>query len=572
MERQLSPESSAQPGKWLNERAPHLVAPMDALSPHDPCQEVVCKFSSQSGKTEVALNFLGYIIDRDPGPTLVIQPNTTPMGEAFSKDRIAPMIRDTPALKGKVADPKSRTSGNTQLHKTFPGGHLSIGGANSPAGLASRPIRYLIFDEIDRYEVTKEGNAISLATKRTRTFHNRKILKVSSPTLSGVGIDAEYESADQQYEWHLVCPDCERSQRPALRHFQWPKDQPKDAAYVCEHCGTAHPLDREARLKATGTWVQIKDEGWQKKGFWMSQWASPFATWAETIKEFVDAGKDPAKLRTVVNTAFAEVWEDDQGESADWESLYRRREHYTSPVPDGALVLVAGVDTQDDRLEAEIIGYGLGEESWGIDYIRLYGDPGQPQIWHSLTERLRRSYRRADGVDLDVRLICIDSGGHFTDEVYDWCAKVGRTWAIPVQGAAAFGKPITAFPRKPNRRGVYLTTVGTDTAKELIYGRYQVTELGPGYCHWPVSDAYDETWFRQATSERKVRKYRRGVPYFQWEARGRNEALDCRVYGLAAVRILQQHMGVTLVEAVKPKATPKRGHRSSWVGTRSRWL
>ncbi|WP_366057924.1 phage terminase large subunit family protein, partial [Oceanicoccus sp.] len=166
---------------------------MDALSPHDPCRKVVAKFSAQSGKTEILNNFAGYIMAQNPGPTLVVQPNQRPMGEAFSKDRLAPMIRDTPAISAKVIEAKGKDKKNTIFHRTFPGGHLTIAGASSPAQLASRPIQFLLCDEIDRWVPTKEGDALNLAIKRTLTFWNRKILMVSTPTLDGRGIDAQYE-------------------------------------------------------------------------------------------------------------------------------------------------------------------------------------------------------------------------------------------------------------------------------------------------------------------------------------------------------------------------------------------
>lgn len=260
--RYLSAEASAEPGRWRNSRAPHLVKIMECLSPLDPCEAVVGMLSSQIGKTECVLNFVGYIIDEDPGPILAIQPNVTPMGEAFSKDRIVPMLRDSPSLREKCGDPKARDSGQTITHKQFPGGHLTIAGANSPAGLASRPIRYFLGDEIDRWEVTKEGSALSLARKRLLTYRavgRSKELLVSSPTLAGFGIHAEYAACNEQWELHLRCPDCGATQRPQLRHFLWPSGEPGAVSYVCAACGVAHPASQEARIKARAEWVRVKE-------------------------------------------------------------------------------------------------------------------------------------------------------------------------------------------------------------------------------------------------------------------------------------------------------------------------
>lgn len=548
--RRLSPEASAEPGQWRNERAPHLVAIMDALSPHDPCQEVVGKLSSQTGKTECLLNFAGYIASQDPGPCMIIQPNTAPMGEAFSKDRIAPLFRDTPVLSGMLQK-KGRNSANTLLHKSFPGGHITIGGANSPAGLASRPIRYLMFDEIDRYEITKEGHAIPLATKRTRTFHNRKILKVSSPTLDGVGIDAEYESCDIKHEFQLVCPDCGDSQMPFLRHFQWEGRDISNAVYVCEHCGTAHSIKKQDRIKASGVWVVTEDNGQdRKKGFWMNQFASPFASWVETLAEFLEAKDDPQRLQVVVNTAFAETWKE-QGERVEADMIAERR--YKYDVPDDVLLVVAGVDVQDDRLEIEYVGYGEHWESWGLGYHILYGDPDKPELWAQLDQYLQRTFETEDGRRLAVAATGIDSGGHFTQMVYDFCKmrKARRVWAL--KGMGGEGRAIVTAPSRkkgPNTRPVDLYTVGTDAAKSLIYSRLKITEPGPGYCHY--NHGYDEEYFHQLTAEEIRTKYRKGFAYREWvKTRPRNEALDVRVYALTAATILNPVWDV--LKRSKPK-------------------
>ncbi len=207
----LSPEASAEPGLWNNARARHLIEPMERLNPHSQTERVVLKFSSQSAKTEFLLNFIGYVIDLDPGPILAIQPNVTPMGEAFSKDRVKPMLRDSPTLAAKIGAAKGRTSAQTITHMVFPAGHLTIAGANSPAGLASRPIRYLLCDELDRWEITKEGDPLLLARKRLQTFRARRTAKeliVSSPTYDDIGICAEYARCTQQWEWHLSCQHC----------------------------------------------------------------------------------------------------------------------------------------------------------------------------------------------------------------------------------------------------------------------------------------------------------------------------------------------------------------------------
>lgn len=531
---------------------------MDALSPSDPCEEVVCKFSSQTGKTEIILNFKGFIVDVDPGPILAIQP-TIQMAETVAKDRVAPMVRDTPVLREKIADPKSRSSGNTMLHKSFPGGHLTIGGSNSPAGLASRPIRYCVFDEVDRYETTKEGDAIALATKRSRTFFNRKILKVSSPTLPGVGIDLEYSTSTQCFEWQLECPTCGETQRPALKHFQWEKSDPDSARYVCEHCGEMHDLRLEDRIKASGRWVCVKNEGQRKKAYWMNQFSSPFARWSETITEFLDAGKDPEKLRAFINTALAETWEED-GDGVESSDLESRREHYAAEVPRDGVVLVCGVDTQDDRLEWSVIGFGEGEQAWWVDRGVIYGDPSQAQVWRDLDAVRARRFRHQSGNELTIAATCIDSGGHHTTDVYTYARqhRLERVWAI--KGLGGEGKPLVGKPSKQKigRRNavVELFGVGTDAAKALIFNRLRNDTPGPGYVHFPDAEHFDDEFFAQLTAEKAVTKYVRGYARREWKkTRDRNEALDIFVYALAALRLLNPQYDA-LAQRLNPEPEP----------------
>lgn len=548
--RYLSAEASAEPGRWRNSRAPHLVKIMECLSPLDPCEAVVGMLSSQIGKTECVLNFVGYIIDEDPGPILAIQPNVTPMGEAFSKDRIVPMLRDSPSLREKCGDPKARDSGQTITHKQFPGGHLTIAGANSPAGLASRPIRYFLGDEIDRWEVTKEGSALSLARKRLLTYRavgRSKELLVSSPTLAGFGIHAEYAACNEQWELHLRCPDCGATQRPQLRHFLWPSGEPDAVSYICAACGVAHPASQEARIKARAEWVRVKEcaaHDRRRVGFWANQWASPFASWADTVREFLDAGKDAGKLQAVVNTAFAEPWED-EAEKADGGALLARRESYSaSALPDDILLLSAGVDVQDDRLECEIVGWRAASadeppESWGVEYHVLPGDPAQPGVWAEIDLLLSETWRTESRRELRVQMACVDSGGHHTQQVYAWCAKRTGRHIYAIKGGAGKRPIWPGAGKKRNLRGVSGTvyTLGVDAAKDAIYSRLKIDRPGPGFSHWPVADCYGPAYFAGLTCEqvrtRKVRGF--DVREYFKPSGARNEPLDCRVYALAAL-------------------------------------
>jgi len=514
---------------------------MDALGPSDPCELVVLKFSSQIGKTEVMNNAVGFVISYDPGPILIVQPSAKPMGEAWSKDRLAPMLRDTPVLKGLVKASDKRDSGNTILHKTFPGGHVSVAGSNSPAGLASRPIRYVFFDELDRFETTREGDPVRLAEKRSRAFWNRKILKVSSPTYEDDGIDAEYKRCDQQYEWQLQCLHCESRQFPKFKHFVWDEGDPGTVRYACEHCGAAHESSDESRVKRTGLWICVRNDGILSKAFWCNQWASPFASWADTVREFLASKDDPEQLRTVINTAFAETWTE-PGESIDGHWLMERREKYPVEMP-GGVVVTFGADVQADRIELEVVSWGVGEESWSLDYQIFEGEPTQREVWDEvhrfITETRYESLERKHSITAG----CIDSG-YMASVVYDWVkgARHAHLWAT--KGVEGPTRPLiegrdkrSLRLRKRSRQGYKPELIGVDEGKSVLFRRLLMTKPGAGYCHFPI--ARDEEYFDQLTAERMQRRMVRGHAVREWvKTRPRNEALDCRILAHAAVRLL----------------------------------
>jgi len=324
--------------------------------------------------------------------------------------------------------------------------------------------------------------------------------------------------------------------------------------------------DKKRWMVERGAWLDEQGEPLHPKTkhvafhIWAAYSYSPNAAWGALAEECVSVKDDPEQLQTFINTVLGQTWEA-SGETVDEHALFIRRQHYAAQVPDGALILTAGCDAQDDRFEIEICGWGEHEESWSIDYIRLYGDLSKTTIWNILAERLRKPYRREDGVKLDVKLACIDFGGHFTDEVYQFSKRHGRRWAIPTKGANIPGKPVADFPRKPNKKGVYLTLIGADTAKEVVYRRYGIQDSGPGYCHWPIREEYDEEYFKQVTAEERMKQYSKGHAYYVWDAkRKRNEALDCRVLNLAAIRILQQHRGIDLGRLAQIRARNGKEH------------
>lgn len=531
--RKLSSEASAEPGQWRTDRAPYQREIMNAINDAN-IEIVVVMSSAQVGKTELILNVIGYFIDYDPAPMLLIQP-TLDLAEAFSKDRLATMIRDTTVLKNKVGDIKSKNSGNTLLHKSFPGGHITLAGANSPSSLASRPIRILLCDEVDRYPISAgtEGDPVDLANKRTTTFWNKKKVYVSTPTIKGVSkIEDEYEDSTKE-QWCLPCPYCGKHQP-----LTWGQIRFEDVTMECLYC---RERATETDWKSgKGKWIARNTHN-NKRGFHLNELASPWKSWKEIIADFKKAKRNTETLKVWVNTALGETWEE-QGEKADEETLLKRRERYNANLPDKVLVLTAGVDTQDDRLEVEVVGWGIGKESWGIEYKIFYGDPSQAVVWNQLDDYLSQTWTYANGDGLIISCTCIDSGGHHTSDVYKFCKTREHRRIFAIKGKGGEDIPFVGKASRTNREKVALFNLGVDQGKATLLSRLKIEFEGEGYCHFPIEGdrGYDEAYFKGLTSEKRVVRYYKGKSRSEWIKKSgtRNEPLDLRNYATAALEIL----------------------------------
>lgn len=544
--RMLSAESSAEPGRWHTDKAPYQREIMDAIGDAH-IRRVVIMCAAQLGKTELLLNILGYFMAYAPAPILVMQP-TLDMGQTFSKDRLAPMIRDTPVLRGLV-DVKSRYAGNTILKKNFPGGHITIVGANSATGLASRPIKVLLADEVDRYpgSAGTEGDPLSLAQKRQTTFWDKKTVMVSTPVIKGHSrIETEYNQSTRE-EWNVPCPECGHYQP-----FVWanlifdPDDLQKEIVYKCERCGCVANEYRWKQQSQQGRFV-AENPGAETRGFHLNTLASTFCGWKEIVQKFIVAKEqldqgNPEGMKVWVNTELGETWEE-RGEQVEDTELFNRREIYDAVVPEEVLVLTAGVDVQDDRFEVEIVGWGVGKESWGIRYQKIYGDMLKEQVWEDLDAFLQTVWCKKDGTALRIISCCIDSGGHHTDQVYRFTKERYErgVWAIKGKGGAEV--PYIRNPTTNNRVKTPLFIIGVDVGKALLYQRLRHNTKGPNYCHFPANEeaGYDETYFKGLTSEKMVVRFRKGRSVTVWELKDskykRNEPLDLRNYATAALEI-----------------------------------
>lgn len=572
----LSSESSATHGKYSSKNTPYAVEWMDSIL-DDDATGTVLMVGAQLGKTEVLNNMVGYFIDVDPAPMLMVQP-TVEMGEAWSKERLAPMARDTPAIKDKLSDVKSRTSGNTISHKTFPGGNLAITGANAPSGLAARPRRVVFMDEVDRYPVTagSEGDPVSLAVRRTESFWNAVVVMTSTPTVKGRSrIETEFEASDQR-RYFCPCPKCGHEQTLKWANVRWEEDDGSDAYLHCEGCEEKLTDEDRIWMVKNGKWVATYPER-TLRGYHLPGIASMFRhkrgyknrlhqMASENIK-VKKAGKEA--LRTWINTFLGETWED-EGESVEWEPLLQRREDW-GECPKDCLIVTAGVDIQGDRVEVELVGWGAGEESWSLGYVVIIGDFNTPEVQKDLDEVLQTKWQHPNGAQLAVSCAFIDSG-HKTKAVYGYTKPRQVRKIFACKGVGGPGVPIVNRPTKQGVQRALLFSVGTDTAKELIYSRLSLGEKGGGFMHFPHDR--QEDWFRQLTSEVKVTRYKNGVPYSKFEnpSKARNEALDLRVYASGALGILNvdwERLKKTILTTPeeKKKTAKKKSARKggSWV-------
>ncbi|WMJ88875.1 phage terminase large subunit family protein [Anaerocolumna sp. MB42-C2] len=540
----LSAGASAEPGKWNTSRAEYQREIMDAVNDNE-CVEIIIMSSAQVGKTEIILNIIGYYIDYDPSPILVIQP-TDSMAETFSKDRLSKMIRDTPALSDKISSAKSRDSENTILHKTFPGGHITMIGANAPSGLASRPIKILLCDEVDRYPKSAgtEGDPVDLAEKRTTTFWNKKIVKVSTPTIKNASrIEIDYNESSKE-KWNVACPCCGQYQP-----FEWGRLRFSDVKMKCKYC---EEYFSEVEWKQQpGKWIAENDNR-KVRGFHLNEMASPWKSWNDIIKDYQKAWKtykktrNPESLKVWINTSLGETWEE-KGEAADEDTLISRRETYTADLPEGVLIITAGIDVQDDRFELEITGWGKEYESWGIRTDKIYGDlENSEEPWRALEEYLNKEFHFENGNGLIIAASCIDTGGHHTTKTYKWLkkmlAKGKRVYGI--KGMGGQGIPFVYKISTNNSEKVKIFLLGVDSGKETLLSRLKLKEVGPGYCHFPVESekGYDEDYMKGLTSEQRIiRTNKKGKPEIVWVKKSgvRNEPLDMRNYATAAVEILK---------------------------------
>jgi len=574
--RVLTSKGSGEPGQWRTSRTPYLREVLEELSATSPTQRIVMMFAAQLGKTEVGLNWIGYVMDHAPSPMLVVLP-TLEVRKRWVRQRLDPLLNETPAIR-RIFDGRSkRDAGNAEDLKDFPGGMLVIGGANSPASLASMPIRYVLCDEVDRFpwEVGQEGDPLGLIDERTKTFPRRKVLLVSTPTVKGASrIEGEYERSDMR-EYHVPCPHCGEYQVLRWRHADGSYGLVHNEAtghvyYACRECGAQIDEHHKQSMLEKGRWIPRHPER-KTRGYHLSGLYSPSGlgfTWQELWQKWEMAHGDTAELKRFINTTLGETWEE-QGDSIEDIALIGRLEKYPEKLP--LRLRTAGVDIQKDRIEATIVGWGDDEEGWALDHLIIPGDTARPEVYEHATEALR---------DAGVDFAAIDSG-YQADMVYSWCQA--NRWMLPIKGMPGMGRPLIEDERarrqrlrRRRKKGMPVEPIGVDQGKALIYARLKLTEPGKGYLHFPQANAFDDEYFAQLAAEKLVTKTRGHRPYQEWvQTRARNEALDCMVYALAALRLNGKASGAPRVnkpaEKTEQKTKKQRRRQSDAIGAKDGW-
>lgn len=577
--RRLSPESSAEAGQFSTKRAPHQEGMLDALN-NPRYKKIVFMTSAQTGKSETLINLVGYIIDRDPGPILLAQPNIT-MGETWSRDRFAPMVRDTPALRNKVVDVRGIHAAdganvNTVLSKSFPGGRLTIVGSSSPSGFAGRPIRYFIGDEVDLWEQSagKNGDQLTLGSDRTQTYWNSKIVYASTPLLKITSrIEPEYEESDKRKRF-VPCPHCEEMQTLEWENMRWGTGKPETAHFLCIACKKEIREAHKFQMLEQGEWRAEHPER-DIAGFflWAAYSTFPGMTWSDIAEKYESAKKRGHEaMQAFWNTVLARTWED-EGDAPEWQTLAEREEdepYDPFTVPSGIYFLTAGADVQIDRIEVSIYGWGKYEESWVVGHAVIYGKPTEQDTWARLDGLLKRTFRQeSTGRDLAITLTCIDSG-HETQEVYGFCRP--RPYIRAIKGSNDIAAPFVGHPTKRDvnwrgktiEAGISLWSLGVGKLKETLYSRLKTEAPGPRYIHF--CEGLDLEWYQGLCAEKKVTIMKKGYPKQEWrKILDRNEPLDCAAYAYAAAIML----GIQWMNWDK-MAPPERINRSGNQGGKSK--
>ncbi|ADP06606.1 large terminase subunit [Synechococcus phage S-CBS1] len=584
--RVLSTKGSAEPGPWRTDRTPYLREPMECLSPSSPWRRVVLMFGSQMGKTEVVLNWLGAIIHLWPAPTLLVQP-TLDMAKRLNRQRLEPLLRETPVLSELIAPARARDSGNTMFMKEFRGGLFVLTGANSGSGLQSMPAAYLLADEVSSYpfEADDKGDPLENAEARTSTFPMGKVLITSTPGTRGMcRITHEYETRSDRRQLALKMPCCGALEVLRWReHMKW--DTPDGEVFAqCPACGERVSEHHKTTMLMGAQWQATAKGDGVTAGFHLPGWYAPagWTSWQQIRDEFLRAKTDPLLLKGWVNKRAAEAWEDEAVAAINADGLMAKAqsEAYSSgTVPAGVVLLLMAVDVQDTWLETTVWGFGRGEEMWRIWHQKIEGSPAYEEVWEQIDSIRKTEWPREDGGTMIVRHCGVDTGGHFTQEAYEFCRQRTREGVVALKGSSTKAAPALSKGSKVDvnwkgrlvKKGVTLYLVGGDTLKRSVYARLKREGTGPGAIHF--GNDVTEEFLQGLTCERLVPKTVKGFQVLTWEkpSGARNEPLDLAVYCMAVLELVKRRYNrATMWDQMESAATQNKKPEAKPAGKRRR--
>ena len=567
--RMLDSKTSAIPGPWSNDITPYLVGVMDEFNNYET-QKIIFVKPTQVGGTEALQNMIGYIVMQDPAPTMVVYPTET-LAKSVSENRLQPMLKITPELAKRFDE-------NSQLLELqFDGIYLTLAGSNSPSGLASKPIRFVLMDEVDKYPGSsgKEADPIKLAIERTKTFHDKKIYITSTPTLKTGHIWKEKESADIEKHYFVPCPHCGEYIELKFSNIRFPDeedmsyiDRAEFATYVCQECGCIITDADKNNMIRHGEWRIVRHNTKYVRSvvFWINTLYSPFVRWADIVKEFLTTKDDPETFQNFINSWLAEPWEDTKLKTSAELVLERQTELPEYIVPSWAKLLTAGVDVQESSLYWSI-------RAWG-DYLTSQNVAhGQALSFDDIDNVMNAQYMNENGEPMIVNLCLVDSGDQ-TDMVYDFCAT-HSDYALPVKGSshAQLSNYKLSKVNRPDSKAMGITLVLVDGGayKDMIVGRMQRPN---GRGSWMVYKGCDMEYATQVTAEHKVSVKRGNTTKQVWQTKTNhadNHYLDTEVYNAAAADILgvrQLHLmneeNVTVPEYKLPE--------EQWIEKNENWL
>lgn len=526
------PMGNAIPGPIRFDNAPYQIEPLNQFA-NPEVERISLMWGAQTGKTQILNCAMGYFIAHDPSSQIMMQPSEGDL-KTWLETKFNPMVDTNEVLKDRIAKPRGREGVNNQQMKSYPGGFLMFAWSGSPRTMRGRSAPKIFCDEVDGYEYNHEGHPVNLLWQRAATFGDqRKLLVTSTPTIKDMSfIERSYLQGDQRRYW-IPCPHCQQHITLEWKYVIWKDNDPETAEYVCQECGSTISDGEKRYALRFGEWRGEKPFTGHAS-YHLSELYSSFRRWRDIARSFLEKKAD-RDLQSFVNVSLAETWEEG-GIAVDPMELSERREDFGKKIPEEVLVLTAGIDTQDDRLEMSTIGWAKDDESYVIEHQIFYGDPSSPHVWNALSLALNKTYHTHDGRDLIIRASGLDTGGHHTQSAYKFAKSHAgkRVFALKGVGGEIGGKPILGRPSRNNAEKVRLYPVGVDTAKDLIYSRLKHQEIGPGYVHF--SDELEDEYFKQLTSEKIVTRFHKGYERRSFKKEyQRNEALDCMVYALTAL-------------------------------------